>query len=55
MTRRIEAVLFDADGVMQRRPRGWKDALGERLGFRGEPDVTLAQRQCPEGSMNNPG
>jgi len=38
----IEAVLFDADGVLQQRPRGWKDALGERLGFRGNPDDFLA-------------
>jgi putative hydrolase of the HAD superfamily len=39
---RIQAVLFDADGVIQRRPRGWRDALGERLGFRGNPGAFLA-------------
>ena len=39
---RIQAVLFDADGVMQKRPRGWRDALGERLGFRGDPGAFLA-------------
>ncbi len=38
----IEAVLFDADGVFQRRPQGWKDALGERLGFSGNPGDFLA-------------
>lgn len=40
---RIEAVLFDADGVIQRRPRGWKDALGEQLGFSGDPGDFLAE------------
>lgn len=38
----IEAILFDADGVIQRRPPGWKDALGERLGFSGHPNDFLA-------------
>ncbi len=38
----IEAILFDADGVIQRRPPGWKDMLGERLGFRGSPNDFLA-------------
>ncbi len=39
---RIEAVLFDADGVMQRRPQGWRDTLGELLGFGGNPSDFLA-------------
>lgn len=39
---RIEAVLFDADGVIQKRPHGWRDALGERLGFSGEDGEFLA-------------
>ncbi len=39
---RIEVVLFDADGVIQKRPRGWRDALGERLGFGGDPSDFLA-------------
>lgn len=38
----IKAILFDADGGIQRRPHGWKDALGERLGFRGDPTGFLA-------------
>jgi len=37
MTLHIEAVLFDADGVIQRRPPAWKGALGEVLGFSGDP------------------
>ncbi|ETX04409.1 MAG: hypothetical protein ETSY2_28985 [Candidatus Entotheonella gemina] len=39
----IKAILFDADGVIQQRPEGWKDALGERLGFRGNPSDFLAE------------
>lgn len=39
---RIEAILFDADGVIQRRPQGWRDTLGERLGFSGEAGDFLA-------------
>lgn len=38
----IQAVLFDADGVLQQRPQGWRDALGERLGFSGNPSDFLA-------------
>src|SRR6266508_922444 len=38
----LEAVLFDADGVIQSRPPGWKDGLGEVLGFRGDPGQFLA-------------
>jgi HAD superfamily hydrolase (TIGR01509 family) len=38
----IEAILFDADGVLQERPEGWRDALSERLGFRGDAEVFLA-------------
>lgn len=38
----IEAILFDADGVIQQRPQGWKDALGKRLGFSGDPSDFLA-------------
>lgn len=41
--RRIEAVLFDADGVIQRRPRRWRETLGEVLGFTGDPEHFLAQ------------
>ena len=37
MTIQIEAVLFVADGVIQRRPPAWKGALGEVLGFSGDP------------------
>ena len=38
----IEAILFDADGVIQERPQGWREALSERLGFRGDPEKFLA-------------
>ena len=39
---RIEAVLFDADGVIQKRPSGWRSRLGGVLGFTGDPDAFLA-------------
>ena len=50
----IEAVLFDADGVIQRRPPAWKGALGEVLGFSGDPsdfikDVYTAEIPALEG------
>ena len=44
----IEAILFDADGVIQERPQGWRDALGERLGFRGNPEDFLADVYAAE-------
>ena len=38
MTMHIEAVLFDADGVIQKRPSAWKGRLGQVLGFSGDPN-----------------
>ncbi len=38
----IAAVLFDADGVIQQRPQGWREGLGEHLGFSGDPVDFLA-------------
>ena len=54
---RIEAVLFVADGVVQRRPREWKGALGERLDFSGDPggfleDVFEAEQSALEGQSD---
>jgi hypothetical protein len=37
----IEAVLCDADGVIQRRPDGWRRDLGTALGFDGDSDQFL--------------
>src|SRR5438309_304937 len=37
----IEAILFDADGVIQTRPMGWRENLGEVLGFSGNPNDFL--------------
>lgn len=37
-----KAVLFDADGVIQRRPRGWRDVLQEIVGPDGDADRLLA-------------
>ena len=39
---RITAVLFDADGVIQRRPLGWRNALLEIVGPNRDPDRFLA-------------
>src|SRR5262245_49239299 len=38
----IKAILFDADGVIQRRPNGWRDSLPTTLGFGGDPSVLIA-------------
>jgi putative hydrolase of the HAD superfamily len=40
--RRIEAVLFDADGVLQRAPAHWLDTVGG-LAALGDPDAFLAE------------
>jgi putative hydrolase of the HAD superfamily len=37
----IELVLLDADGVIQRRPDGWRDSLAGALGFGGEVELFL--------------
>ena len=39
----IRAILFDADGVLQQRPPGWRSSLGKRLGFSGNPDAFIAE------------
>jgi putative hydrolase of the HAD superfamily len=39
---RIEAVLFDADGVLQRRPPGWRKGLQEIVGPGRDPERFLA-------------
>ena len=38
----IEAVLFDADGVIQSRPSGWRRSLGERIGWVDRVDAFMA-------------
>jgi putative hydrolase of the HAD superfamily len=38
----IKAILFDADGVIQKRPKGWRDSLPASLGFDGDPNVLIA-------------
>jgi putative hydrolase of the HAD superfamily len=53
-TPHIQAVLFDADGVIQRRSPGWKGALGQVLGFNGDPvefmkEVYTAETPALEG------
>ncbi len=45
----IKTVLFDADGVIQRRPEGWKDSLGDLLGFCGDPGEFLSEVRTVEG------
>jgi putative hydrolase of the HAD superfamily len=37
----IELVLLDADGVIQRRPDGWRERLVSALGFDGEAELFL--------------
>lgn len=38
----MNAVLFDADGVIQRRPAGWRDQLQSLIGTDRDPDRFLA-------------
>ena len=38
----IRAVLFDADGVLQKRPAGWRSVLQEIVGPNRDPDRFLA-------------
>ncbi|MFN0072388.1 MAG: HAD-IA family hydrolase [Chloroflexota bacterium] len=43
MTVVIQAVLFDADGVFQRRPVGWRETLAQALGVEGRSDEFLTE------------
>jgi putative hydrolase of the HAD superfamily len=47
----IEAVVFDADGVIQRRPEGWRANLGAALGFEGDAEGFLAELFAEEIPM----
>lgn len=54
---RIAAVLFDADGVVQRPPPRWRDALGAMCGREDEAEAFLtsvfaAERPCLDGSRD---
>jgi putative hydrolase of the HAD superfamily len=53
----IEAVLFDADGVIQSRPGGWRGTLDRALGFEGScadflKDVYAAEVPSLAGGQN---
>jgi len=47
----IEAVLLDADGVIQRRPNGWRADLAMAMGFEGDSDGFLAELFAEEIPM----
>jgi putative hydrolase of the HAD superfamily len=58
MTMQVQAVLFDADGVIQRRPPAWKSTLGKVLGFNGDPsdfmkEVYTAEIPALEGRTDS--
>lgn len=59
MAMQIEVVLFDANGVIQHRPPGWKENLGRLLGFDGESrefltDVFASEMPAVTGQDNFP-
>jgi len=47
----IEAVILDADGVIQRRPDGWRADLAMAMGFEGDSDRFLAELFAEEIPM----
>lgn len=49
----IKAILFDADGVMQKRPDGWRDSLPALLGCDGDPEVLIIDLYTAELSALN--